>query len=381
MMLLHFLRWLKANIDLEFVVVLREGGNLGSAFSKLAPTWQYSGCRVGRLSDTWMKIIRRIGWRGIRGREDQQGSLLERLAQLNFDLVYSNTITNGAVLDWLEPLGVPVLTHVHEMSHWIEACGPENLEAVKKHSVAYIAASHAVKRELDAKWGIPASKITVVHEFIPTNIPVPDSKRNAEIRRQLDIPLDAFLVVGSGVETWRKGKDLFVDLANELNRSLTAQDIRLVWVGAWEHMEHERQFRERLHSEGLERQVLFIGQVTNPLDYFAAADVFAMTSREDPYPLVCLEAALMGLPVLCFAGAGGVPEFVEDDAGMVFEYLNLPEMAQGIIELIENPETRRRLGRSATEKVRRRHDVNIGGQQLWLEICSCLESNPGRSDG
>ena len=39
--------------------------------------------------------------------------------------------------------------------------------------------------------------------------------------------------------------------------------------------------------------------------------------EEDPYTLVCLEAAALEKPYVCFEGAGGSPEFVEEDCGFV----------------------------------------------------------------
>jgi glycosyltransferase involved in cell wall biosynthesis len=301
-------------------------------------------------------------------------NLLHTLRRLEIDLVYSNTITNGEVLEWLEPLRLPVLTHVHEMSHWIERCGQKNFELVKKNSIFYVAASKAVKEELHEHWGIAPDQIEVVYEFIPTDTRVPSEQVREEVRRLLAVPKHSFLVVGSGVETWRKGKDIFVDLALEIYREQPLSCARFLWVGAWENREHEMELQARIRSESLQGRVMFIGQVDNPLDYFSAADVFAMTSREDPYPLVCLEAALMGLPVLCFENAGGMPEFVEQDAGMIFPYLDVAAMAKGIVELSMSLEKKQMLGDAARAKVKSRHDVTVGGSQLHNVITGLLNS-------
>ena len=84
-----------------------------------------------------------------------------------------------------------------------------------------------------------------------------------------------------------------------------------------------------------------------------------MVSREDPYPLVCLEAASLGKPVICFADAGGMPEFVEDDCGYVVPYLDLNAFATKIIELSSDPEKTKTLGENARKKVRARHDIEV----------------------
>jgi glycosyltransferase involved in cell wall biosynthesis len=85
-------------------------------------------------------------------------------------------------------------------------------------------------------------------------------------------------------------------------------------------------------------------------------DCFVLPSREDPCPLVVLEAAATGLPIVCFKGSGGAADFVGADAGVAVPYLDIHAMAQAILELQKSPELRRRLGSTAMARVRVRHD-------------------------
>jgi glycosyltransferase involved in cell wall biosynthesis len=62
------------------------------------------------------------------------------------------------------------------------------------------------------------------------------------------------------------------------------------------------------------------------LKYFAAFDVFALVSREDPFPVVCLEAASLGKPIVCFNSSDGEKEFVENDCGFVVPDLDIEIM-------------------------------------------------------
>src|SRR4051794_9606912 len=45
---------------------------------------------------------------------------------------------------------------------------------------------------------------------------------------------------------------------------------------------------------------------------FSAADAFALTSREDPFPTVVLEALSAGLPVAAFDRSGGIPDMLRE---------------------------------------------------------------------
>ena len=101
-----------------------------------------------------------------------------------------------------------------------------------------------------------------------------------------------------------------------------------------------------------------------PQDYFCAADVFAMVSREDPFPLVCLEAAALGKPILCFRDAGGMPEFVEDDAGFCVPFLDVEAMAEAIKRFQTDGGLLADRGLAARAKVIARHDLNISAARI-----------------
>jgi hypothetical protein len=64
---------------------------------------------------------------------------------------------------------------------------------------------------------------------------------------------------------------------------------------------------------------------------FSAADAFALTSREDPFPTVVLEALSAGLPVVAFDRSGGIPDMLrETGQGDVVPYGDLTAMAATI---------------------------------------------------
>ena len=59
----------------------------------------------------------------------------------------------------------------------------------------------------------------------------------------------------------------------------------------------------------------FLGQRDDARALLAAADVFVLTSREDPLPSVALEALATGTPVVAFAETGGIPDLLARTGG------------------------------------------------------------------
>jgi glycosyltransferase involved in cell wall biosynthesis len=285
----------------------------------------------------------------------------------NVGLVYSNTITNGEVLASMAG-GLPVITHVHELGFWINhRLDPGSLAHTRRLTSLYVAVSDAVRQNLIDGLGIPPQMVETIHEFIPTHVSSTGVARE-EVRAALGIPAHAFVVGGSGTTDWRKGPDLFVQLAAVVRRRRPQEPVHFVWIGGEDRgPTFAELWHDVVHAHAAD-VVHFVGRQPNSLQYFAALDAFAMTSREDPFPLVCLEAALLEKPIVCFEGSGGAAEFVGNDAGIVVPYLDLHGMGEAILRLMDSEQLRRRLGRQGAEKVRRRHDVGVAAPRLLALI-------------
>lgn len=330
--LLAFMRWLRANTNYNIGTILRCPGTLESEFRELGPTLTLNSSFLARTS-----LGRRLRRRLPASIRAAHPTIRRWLAKHPFDLVYSNTITNGTVLEAIASTGLPVVTHVHELAYWIARSGAENLRLVKAHTTAYIAASQAVADLLSSEYSIPATQISVVHEHIRQLPPVASPQGRAAARSRLQLPDGAFVVGGCGAEHWRKGRDLIPQLLVALRRRSSTTDFHFLWVGRPGTPDEEAALDHDLRAAGLRTRFHCTGEVSNPHDYFAAMDFFALLSRDDPFPLACLEAAAMEIPVVCFAGAGGMPELVGSGCGLVSAYLDIDAMAGDITRLAQDP--------------------------------------------
>ncbi|WP_336523909.1 glycosyltransferase family 4 protein [Planctellipticum variicoloris] len=366
-MLLYFVRWLAKETKLPMRVLLREEGPLVADFGQVAETvviqsQQTLGSRAVR------KVQSLLGGA-------QPGLVPEKWKSRSGDLIYANTVTNGRFVSDLRGPNTKVITHVHELGYWIEQSGAQNWGHVVRESGRFIAASRAVRNDLVVSRQVPAERVDVVHEFVVPPAQAARVEESAGIRDALGIPRDAFVVGGSGWETWRKGKDLFVQLAAAVSQRNGGGEIHFLWVGQPGDGEERYRLLHDARLAGVESRLHWSGHVPNAEPYFQEIDVFAMVSREDPFPLVCLEAGGLGKPVLCFENAGGMPEFVEEDAGFIVPYLNVAAMAERIVQLKDDVKLRFSLGSRAREKVLTKYLVEHAGPQILRiiedELCKC----------
>ncbi|MEO5714671.1 MAG: glycosyltransferase family 29 protein [Luteolibacter sp.] len=157
-------------------------------------------------------------------------------------------------------------------------------------NVIHFVTNEKIRELILFQYGCPLSNIRVVYECIHApGSPLPEYQNFAE-------DVMPIRIVAAGVPVLRKGVDLYAKLSSEL-KIIQTRPIVYEWFAATpDHTENvEIQFHDSVIWKGHSQE--FLGDLAN-------ADVFVMPSRDDPFPLVCLEALSLGIPVFCFDTIG-----------------------------------------------------------------------------
>ena len=261
------------------------------------------------------------------------------------DVIYANSIVSLEIVRTMRLPSVPSLLHVHELEtafdYFSELCNAF-LKTWPQH---YIAVSNPVRELLISRYQIEPRRISIVHEFV----------RNQDFDAQIEASVEKdsrFTVGGAGTPNWRKGISLWLQTADELRKLVGADKFRFVWVGMKNDFD-SMDFRNETRLRGLENTIEFIPATEEPFRYFAKFDVFAMTSWEDPCPVVVLENMMLQKPVLCFAGSGGAPEEV-GNSGIVIDCFCPATMARAIASLMIDLDQVKQRGAQARSRVEQR---------------------------
>jgi len=368
--LLHLLRWVREHTDLDVAVVLLEGGPLLDDYQDVAPVWVLDEWDLPPLGGLELAVAARAGgdrWAAAARRR----ALRRRLRDVpDPALMYVNTAWTIRVLPYLGS-EAPVFTTVHELSvgldHHLQAPERDLLLGRTHH---FFAVADAVATELVEGHGVAPDRVSVHREMIEVEPAPPDDHERwaAEQRRRLGIPPGAAVVGASGLTHWRKGADLFVLLAEQLRASRPDLDVHLVWVGGEGEVEGTRRLFHDVGRSPLADRVHVVAHQDRPLDWFRLFDMMVLTAREDAFPLVCLEAASVGVPLVCF-DTGGMPELVRDaDAGAVVPFPDVAAMARAVEHLVEDEGARHAAGERARGRVVAEHDVAVRAPVLVDEL-------------
>ena len=372
--LLHFLRWFKANGRRPFSILVAQDGELINEYGKLADTWtaDRSHWCPGGLRAQGLGALGLGRW----AQRAERADLRRFAGRCSPGLIYVNSVTSeGARLVERLELRIPVLMHVHALEFFLHR-EAASLPVVLSQATQFIACSDAVRENLIRRHGVMPDRIETVHEAIPVE-EVRSKRTRAEILQELQLPDGALLVAACGNLYWGKGADLFVQLARGVCRQCS--NAYFVWIGPADPQEVAR-FRHDVRLLGLEQRVRLTGAVHRTADYLTATDVFVLTSREDSFPLACLEAAALGKPIVCFREAGGMPEFVEHDCGFIVPYLDVAAMSDGVICLLDSLECRLKMGEAARRKVMQRHDISVAAPRIMdiIERTAADKESPSR---
>ena len=185
----------------------------------------------------------------------------------------------------------------------------------------------------------------IVHGVDLTGAAAAEAERpaiRAEVRAELGIPDGDLMVLTVANLRPEKGYDTLLDAARLVVDHGLA--VRFVSVGCGPE---EEPMAERHRTLGLGDRFTFLGLREDVLRLLVAADMFVLPSRQEGLPVVLMEATSVGLPIVATA-VGGVPQVLTDGVdGLVVRPDSPPDLADGVVRLVEDPALRERLGAGA----------------------------------
>jgi len=363
LLLLQLIRLLKER-GVPMHLLLCNGGVLESEFEEVVSVtrlYQNYSVSPNLLSG---KILKKINLHKLyeeHSAQKENGRIVAELEAQNIGVVFINSIANAGVyyetLNFLHHL--PLVLFVHELAMSVKMYTHEKqLNFLLKQTDHLIAVSHAVAKYYIKKYDFPdqhVSMFTLIdHDHIDEKL---KHVQTELLEKTYRLPENAIIVGGCGNAEWRKGNDIFNWIARNVIQKTSPLPVYFVWIGAGPQHQIYELIESDIRQMGLSDRIILIPPTPQALDYINRFDILLLSSREDPYPLVVLEAALQEIPVVCFEDAGGAPELIEADAGFVVPYMDITAASDAVIQLVLDPGLRHMMGAKGRKKVLERHNT------------------------
>lgn len=268
------------------------------------------------------------------------------------DLWYINTIAMSEYAQLAIDMNQPYVLHVHELPQEYDEQGYVSFRQMLDHARLLLTASQTV---VDNLTNMGYQNVVLMHGLINVEKIRADRDRTV-VRRELGLADNAFVWLMSGAWSTRKGFDMIPDLVRYLPSSA-----HFVWMGPARQTGLTYYVEQYIATYKL--PVTFLKEQSDQyFDYFNACDGFALTSREDSYPIVMREAAVLGKPIVGF-NSGGIREFVKPGMGEMVESFNPKDLADAMVRVMT--------GETPTDVARLRMAITTDSQRAeakrWVE--------------
>ncbi|HKR13394.1 MAG TPA: glycosyltransferase family 4 protein [Pyrinomonadaceae bacterium] len=222
--------------------------------------------------------------------------------------------------------------------HWRDFYGARRVaRTMAGRADAIVAISEATLTCAEEMLGPTSRRLTLIRNGV-ADLPPRDADRVAAVRRGLDIPATARLVVMAGQSVPRKGHAVLLEALAILTR--THPDLH-AWLLCPEHdrqaATHTRQLRRLAVDLGCGPRVRITEGVEQIAPALYAADVVAVPSLREPFGRIAVEAMLAQRPVVA-SSVDGLKEIVtEDETGLLVPPGDPACLAAGLARILDEP--------------------------------------------
>jgi glycosyltransferase involved in cell wall biosynthesis len=262
-------------------------------------------------------------------------------------------------------LGIPVVSTAHGFAS--KTPGYSRHERVQvwawRRFDAVVAVSEPLKAQL-ASFGVPEARLHFIRNGVAGgSVPLP----GAEARKRLSLPAEGAVLGWVGRLSDEKDPLLAIEAFAQLGGAAAT----LCMIG-------DGPLREacaaRAQELGVAARVVLSGPQPDAAPLISAFDVLVLSSRTEGTPMVVLEAATAGVPVVATA-VGGVPDLLGSAGGWLTPPGDAAALSGALAAALAEPEERSRRGAALRAAV----DARAAGDD-WIERYLELYARLQRAD-
>lgn len=167
------------------------------------------------------------------------------------------------------------------------------------------------------------------------------------VRKEILIDKDHVIISLIGAVTAHKGQEILIQAAYILKkRGFNNFVIRIIGKANQDYLVY---LRNLIKKYNLENEVIFWGRQNNIEQFYRESDIVVVCSVAEPFGRVTVEGQVSGCLVIG-ANSGATPELIQDRiTGMLYEQDNSEDLANCIMEAMENVDMSRNIARQGQE--------------------------------
>lgn len=275
------------------------------------------------------------------------------LQRFSPEVVFANTVLTWWAIDVATEMGLPSIWGIHEsetpFTHFNEHGRflKNNAQRCLNYPYQVVFVAYSTKKLFEPL----ASKnnLTVIHNgFEPVRLEAQiHGTTRAQSRSKLGLNDKDIMILTVGTVCDRKNQKELVEALRLIPEHLI-ENVKVYIVG-----DRESPYSRELHalvnesSTKLRKRIKIIRETGNVAEYYQSADIFALTSRLESFPVVIQEAMYFGLPIIAHPSYGIREQLVDGVSGLFYSTSDQAELAAKLEQTLSSRELRDKLGENA----------------------------------
>lgn len=288
--------------------------------------------------------------------------LLSLTREKNFHIVVCHRYKPAYIMMWVArfhkiPLLISVMHELRTMTSikrrlFIAAAAPRNM--------LFAGVSNAVRDDLrKSLWFLPRERVITLYNMVDISLTEPQlfDRHTARGKLGLDDKTFVFGTLGRLV----KNKDQATLIQSFALIKPFCPRAKLVIMGSGEL---ESLLKNQIHENNLENDVILTGHLGSGYRYMKAFDCFVLSSIQEAFGRVLLEAMIAKLPIIA-TRVHGIPEVVANAGTLVEPHdpINMATAMQKTYEL--SAHAREEQGEAAYERAVKHFSIPLFYKQFW----------------
>jgi glycosyltransferase involved in cell wall biosynthesis len=266
---------------------------------------------------------------------NQVDSFLNQAKRAGATVAISSTVVAGSILPKLKEFQFKIISLIHELPGIIKSLKQENnAKNVVEYADKIVFPAKLVSDKFSEIAPTPDSKVIIRPQGLLRRNIFKGQRQFAreQVLDKYKLSPDSKIILTVGYGDDRKGVDQLARLAKA---TLQHQPKSVfIWVGSIEARLLSA-LKKEIEDSDLSNQIILADFQPDPSIFYAAADAYALTSLEDPFPNVVNEAIDMDVPVVAYQGATGAADYITANRGKLSRWMDIDDFAINLSAVLQ----------------------------------------------
>lgn len=280
----------------------------------------------------------------------------------NYQLIICHRYKPTYIMLWVAQFQrIPRLVFVmHELRTMSALSRRLIMRALFRKNMLLAGVSNAVRDDMRKNLStIPKDQVVTLYNMIDLELTEPQLFSRDAARAKLNLPVDAFLYFNLARLAVNKDQKNLIKAFSIVKQN--APNAKLVLMGDGELEDELKAYADSL---GLKNEVIFAGFVANAFRYMKAFDCFVLSSIQEAFGRVLLEAMIAKRPIIATT-VNGIPEVV-GNAGTLIQPKDATMLADAMLNTYTlSPNERDQLGERGYQRALENFSIPEFHKQFW----------------